>query len=60
MSSTLVPVILSHVNLGVVNDYFINGYVDTDFANVTDDSHTLLLQLYKYGLFFVLTVIYFK
>ena len=25
MSSTLVPVILSHVNLGVVNDYFING-----------------------------------
>lgn len=60
MSSTLVPVILSHVNLGVVNDYFINGYVDSDFANVTDDSHTLLLQLYKYGLFVVLTVIYFK
>ena len=56
----LVPFILNIVNLGHLNEYVTTGYINTEYANLSNNTNTLLVQAYKWLIFFVFLIFFIK
>ena len=61
-SHFIIPLLLNIVNLGYINDYITVGYLSTDYANVTNNANTLLVQMVKWLLlvFFIILLVRHK
>ncbi len=47
-SAYILPFVLNIVHLGYINDYVTKGYLSTDYANVTNNVNTLVVQSVKW------------
>lgn len=54
------PFILNSIHLGILNEYITNGYLNTDYANISENINTLLVQSSKWFMLLVFFIFYYK